>query len=256
MPTTELTIPIAEAALQPGLAVVKSLRRDQRYLSAGPALELRVQFMALGVHLETITMGSGGLLLETTPRERVAAILAGAGIAAWVAHRFLPIYLRMYKNAERRTLETLLKKGFSPNDRQKIASRILAEGGKRLGLLDIERDTRKTLYAILSYAKEVGMSQKMAGELIRDLVPKGRFVNKGATYRANFIARNEMAHAQRISSIETYKRSKAVKEVIAYDGDHDPMCAERNGKRMTFGEAEYETGRTHPGCVLAFGPIV
>lgn len=252
-----LTAAIDEAAtsVNPRIDIIAGLRKDQRPRLWRPAKdELHREFRTLGVYVATVAAASGGLVLEATPRERVASILAAANLKAWVAFRFGPVFLRHYKRVASVTLETLQRKGIPISERDKIESRILREAGKRLGLIDINKQTKEVLFKIIDLSRQLGIGPIAAGEMIADMVPKGRYVHAGSSYRAEMIARTEMIHAQRVASIEAYKKAK-YKEVEAFDGDSDAICLARNGTRMTFEQAEVEANDTHPGCVLAFAPV-
>lgn len=245
----------ATEMLAPGASIVKSLRADQDGLWQPAEPAIRVALRALGQHLAAVTASQGGLVLETTPKQRIAAIIAAANLPGWIESQFGPIYELLYKRTAQKTMATLTNRGFPVTERQRIEARVLNEYGKRLGLVDLRKQTKESLFRILNVAREEGLSPRAAAYMIEDLVPKGRFINAGSRYRAELIARSEMLHAQRISSIESYKRSKVVKEVVAFDGDGDSRCLARNGQHMSFGQAEVEAANTHPQCVLTFGPV-
>lgn len=246
-----------EADAIPGARHVAALRRDTERLWRPVAPEMHVQFRALGAHIASVVPAMGGLVLESRVdvRRRVEAILAAAGVTAWIKTRFSPIYERMYKKVGTITAATLTRERVPVTKRDKIESRMIREGGKRLGLLDINKQTKESLFRIVDVGRELGLNPNQTAEMIRDMVPKGRYVNAGSTYRAEMIARSEVLHGQRIASLEAYRHSSAVEMVIAFDGDGDAICFARNGTRMTIEQAESAAYGTHPQCVLAFGPV-
>lgn len=247
-----------EADRAPGARHVYALRRDHKGLFAREQGALHREFRTLGVHVEAVAQASGGLVLESASdvSARVRAILAAAGIKAWIEARFRPIYDRLYAATGRITMATLARTGIPVTGRDRVEQRLFNESGKRLGLLDIEKQTKESLFKIIDIGRERGLNPRQTGAMIRDLVPKGRYVNAGSTYRSETIARSEVMHAQRIGSIETYRRSKVIQEAIAFDGDGDAECLARNGTRMPFDKAEQEAANTHPNCVLVFGPAI
>ena len=154
------------------------------------------------------------------------------------------------------TLHTLTKEEVPVTLRNALAQELVEMGGRRIGLLDIEEDTKRALYAILEEGRGQGLNPRDTAKMIEEHVPAGRFVNAGPSYRAELIARTETIEAQRISSLKMYDDSPAVKKVMAFDGDGDEVCASRDGTEYTFGEAESESAATHPNCVLSWAPVV
>lgn len=236
--------------------MARSLREQQPSLWPGAALEVRVALAALGQHVAAVTAAQGGLVLETSPAARIAAIISAANLEGWIAQRFSPIYERLYRATANQTMATLTKEGYPITERSKIEARVLKELGKRTGLIDLNKQTKESLFRILRTARELGIGANSAAYLIEDMIPRGRFVYAGTRYRAELIAESEALHAQRIATIESSRRSPQIKELIAFDGDGDEICLARNGTRFSFDEAEVETNNTHPKCVLAFGPVV
>lgn len=247
-----------EADAAPGSPQVEALRRTQARLWKSAAPELHREFNQLGAHLAATAPTMGGLVLESKGgvNDRVELIIAAAGLGVWVATRFKPIYERLYRKTAIVTMQALQRTGVPVTERDKVEARLLLESGRRMGLVNVSKQAKESLFAVIDTGRELGLGPRATAELIRDLVPKGRYVNAGSTYRSELIARTEMMHAQRIGSIESYKRSRVVKECICFDGDSDSICLARNGTRMSFESAEQEAKSTHPGCVLVFGPAL
>ena len=259
-PTRRRAVPILvelAEAIRPGARVVNDLRAGLAPVESLFAADLHREFKLLGDLVGAAADAEGGLLVEASRRERarVLAILAAARLQTWVRTRLLPVFEYHYKRVLDSTFTILRRYDIRPTDRDALEQKILRLGGKRMGLLDIERDTKESLFKVIDLSREQGLGPRETGRLLRDMVPRGRYVNAGSSYRATMIARTEALHAQRISSIETYRQSPVVKELVAFDGDHDGECAARNGQHYSFDDAQIEADSTHPQCVLAFGPV-
>lgn len=248
---------IAEAA-QPGAKVIAAFRKDQARLENVFIKELEGAFDDLGALLAAVTAGQGGILWEASAgeRARILAILAAAKLRDWTKKVLQPLFEKHWKRVLDTTLMTLKREDVPVTMRSKLESKLLKEGGKRVGLLDISGDTKESLFRVLDQGRGRGLNPRDVAKLIEGEVPKGRFVNAGSKYRAQLIARTETLHAQRTCSLAMYRESPEIKKVIAFDGDYDDECIARNGTEYTFDEADVENAITHPNCVLAFAPVV
>jgi len=247
---------LAEAA-RPGARVVAALRADQKRHMPLFAADLRREFKILG-HLVSVAADSqGGLLVESegSIRKRVQEILSASKLKTWAQARLKPILEYHYQKIAQDTWKLLSKEDIPTTMRTEIERDIIEKGGKRLGLMDIEEDTKIALFNVIKEAREKGLNPRVIARMIEQHVPKGRFVNAGSTYRSKLIARTETLNAQRISTIASYRESPSVHSCIAFDGESDEECAARNGETFTFDEAEVEAEGTHPNCVLCFAPV-
>lgn len=254
---TRNTILAVGEAMQPGVMFVAELRLAQPPLIESFRKELAREFKALGVIVRKAADAVGGVLLESKRSRdaRVRAIIEAANLEEWEQEKLKPIYDYQYNKIAKATFQLLKKLGIEDlTYREKIAERILKTGGRRLGLLDIKGDTKKALFDVIEEGRLKGLNPRRVGRLIEQYVPRGPYVKAGSRYRSELIARTETLHAQRISTIEAYKSTNYIKEVVALDGDSDEECAARNGETFTFDEAEVEADNTHPNCVLAFAP--
>jgi hypothetical protein len=71
------------------------------------------------------------------------------------------------------------------------------------------------------------------------------------------IARTEVLHAQRTSTLEFYRESGLYATVIASDnnlGYDDEVCADRDGQEIPFTLADDWIADSHPNCTLGFVP--
>lgn len=247
---------LAEAQ-RAGARLVAALRADQTPKIALFRADLHREFKILGHLVRVASELQGGLLTESMAdvRKRVAEILAASHLKTWVKERLRPVFEYHYHRIAESTWKILSREGVPTTMRDEIEREIIQTGGKRIGLLDIPGDTKTALFNVIRESREKGFNPTAIGRLIEEFVPKGRFVNSGSTYRSQLIARTETLHAQRISSIASYRESPAVEMVVAFDGEEDNECADRNGEIFTFEEAEMEADGTHPNCVLCFAPV-
>lgn len=135
-------------------------------------------------------------------------------------------------------------------------AKLIEEGGKRAGLVDIEKQTKAAIMRAIAKGREDKLDPNAIAKLIESEVPKGRFVNAGAAYRAEVIALTEVKYAQNKAAIAVYEASAHIKECIAFDGTGDEACAERNGQTYSFSDAEVVAEEEHPQGNLAFAPVV
>ncbi len=138
-----------------------------------------------------------------------------------------------------------------------VARRVVAEGGTRLGLLDISRDTRESIFRALHAGRSAGEGPSVLARRIRDQVSAGRWSNAGPRYRAMVIARTETKYAQNVSTIEAYKQSDAVTALLAVDaqvGNSDAECEARDGQVYSFEDAQRIVD--HPNGTLSWSPVV
>jgi hypothetical protein len=255
LPSTLLTL--AEAA-RPGAQLVNQLRQSQKRDEAHFREQLERDFRVLGIAVAAAATSHGGLLIEATSREtdRIQAIVNASRLPNFEEAVLLPHFKQHYQRMLETVATTLRASNLPATMRQQAQAAFLDNGGKRMGLLDLERDVKDSLFKVLDAGRELGLNPRTTAQWIEYMVPRGRFIHAGARYRSQLIARTETMHAGRIATLESYRASPVVEKVIAFDGDSDEECAERNGSEMTFDEAEEAAESTHPNCVLAFGPAV
>lgn len=244
-------------AIKPGADVVADLRKDSPTLERLFAKDLNREFLLLGELVAAAAEAKGGLVIEASRSEqaRVALIAAAAKLDVWTRKRLWPVFKEHYKRIFDSTTSVLTKHDITPLDRNEIEEAILRAGGKHMGLMDIERDVKESLFKVIDLGRDQGLNPRETGRLIKEYVPRGRFIHAGSGYRARMIARTEVLHGQRLSSVLVYESSPVVKACVAFDGDHDDLCAGRNGQVFSFEESLVVIEETHPQCVLAFGPV-
>jgi len=167
----------------------------------------------------------------------------------------------LYLDASRGSLQVVadLLNRIIPN---KAVDRVVADiadyGGERI--VDINEGTKGALTDLLTVGTERGYS---IPQLIDGVPDEGFAGVKGVTLdngvpafgdaRAETIARTETALSYNRAALDAYKEF-SVSHVIAYDGDGDEVCAERNGKEFTVEEAFGI--EDHPNGTLDWAPVV
>ncbi len=159
----------------------------------------------------------------------------------------------LYKANYKRIMSATIKRvngamelGISlPDFRQ---NEILAEGGKRVGLLDMESGVRDNIYKVLEEGRTQGESVAQLARRLSDMdgFSAGRF--NDVRTRAQLIARTEVGHAQNISAAETYKEG-GVTHVLIMDsrkGSFDADCDSLNGAVVTLQEGMQLMRDEHP----------
>jgi HK97 family phage portal protein len=138
------------------------------------------------------------------------------------------------------------------------AREIIAQGGLRAGLIDLEASAVDSIFNALLDGRVLGEGQAELGRRIRSQVPAGPFVNAGPKYRSELIAGTETRNAQRLSAMAAYREAGAT-HVLAFDaqggGDTDLHCELRNGQTFTLDEFDAEIADAHPNCTLSGAPV-
>lgn len=268
---------VAEALI-PASRVVYRLRRDARRQERRAAREVEAALRDLGRHVVKVTADQGGLIVDTAEAhrepvpglqegqlvveasrreaQRINAIIRAAKLRDWRKGKLGPVLKRIWERVTGSTIETMEAAGVEVSNRDRIQQRVLQTGGRRLGMIDIEAQTKAALFRTLDKARAEGLSPIEVAREMRWQVPAGPFPHAGPKYRAELIARTEILHSQRTASSAAYRQDPLINRVIAFDGDKDAECAARNGRTYTLDQADEEIAATHPNCVLAFGPVV
>lgn len=266
---------VAEALI-PASRVVYRLRRDARAQERRAAREIEAALRDLGRHVVAVTAAQGGLVIDTEEAhrepvasegqilteasrretQRINAIISAAKLKGWRRSKLGPVLRRIWDRVAGQTMDTVERAGVTVSNRDRIQQRVLQTGGRRLGMIDIEAQTKAALFRTLDKARAEGLSPIEVAREMRWQVPAGPFPHAGPKYRAELIARTEILHSQRTASSAAYRQDPLINRVIAFDGDKDAECAARNGRTYTLDQADEEIAATHPNCVLAFGPVV
>lgn len=202
---------------------------------------------------------------SVSPEERAAAdaVMKEIG-AAGFARRLARDYYNHYGNVADATIQSfkeelgVLGRSIDIGLTREARADILKDGGLRVGMLDIERQLRGSIYKALADAREAGEGWAEAANRIRSYVPSGKFVKAGSQYRSQLISRTETANAQRQVSLAAYKAHPEVERVELLDGlvaNSDPECISRNGEVVSFEEAEAVSAEEHPAGTLTLLPV-
>ena len=188
----------------------------------------------------------------------VQTIMDGLKITAWLQEHLSVEYNQMYGDAWTAVQASFQAElGVAVNLPDYEARAILADGGKRMGLLDMENNTKRALFKALVEAREEGLGAVETATKIRDHVSRGRW--RDIPTRANVIARTETAYAVNSSTIVASEFAEAVTGMRAWDaqqGPTDAECEARNGQIYTLAEAKQITALEHPNGTLKWTPWV
>lgn len=135
------------------------------------------------------------------------------------------------------------------------ARKVISEGGKRAGLLDLSAGTKHKMFQIIKDGRADGLGPDALARLFRDEIPAGPW--SSTQIRADIIAKTETKFAQNVSAIDNYKASGVITGLMAYDnliGYDDEDCMARDGQVFSFDDAELETADEHPNGTLTWAP--
>ena len=200
------------------------------------------------------------LELNISPADEswIERILQKLQAQQWRDNNLLPIYEESTKvtlDSTIQTINSLTEYGINLPD--EIGRDIVRKGGKRVGLVDLQGQSRRSLFSALEAGRSEGEAREQLAQRIRSKITAGRF--KSVAQRALVIARTETKYAQNISSIAGYRSSNVVKGLIIYDaqaGPTDRECEERDGDVISFEDGERISTSEHPNGTLSFGPFV
>lgn len=251
-----------EAGYKRGLAFVRQVQRQETVLVAGFEKKLAKRFAAWGREARAVALP---LLKDATPKGRdgeakadeglIAAILEKLGRAAWLAEltqdygaHFLTVAEAMQDAAERIGLGTSLP--------DPVGRAIVASGGRRVGLLDVDAQARTAIFEALAEGRAQGDGVQALADRIGHLVEGGPW--NEAEYRARLIARTETKYAQNLSTVERAKMA-GVNRFVVFDGRlgegrSDPDHIARDGSIVTAAEADAMAAAEHPNGTLSFAP--
>lgn len=137
-----------------------------------------------------------------------------------------------------------------------VARAIVATGGRRVGLIDLDAQTRQSVFDALAEGRAEGEGVQALANRIADKVEAGPWSE--AKLRARIIARTETKYAQNISTI-IRGRDAGVTSFIIFDGRFGlPRSTQshidRDGTIVTADEAIALADAEHPNGTLSFAP--
>ncbi|MFQ5850900.1 MAG: phage portal protein [Candidatus Binatia bacterium] len=144
--------------------------------------------------------------------------------------------------------------GLSTQLPDSAAQRVLAAGGRRLGLVDLDKQTRDKIFATLTEAQEQAEPLSTIVQRLRDEIPRGPW--SSSEIRAKVIARTETKFAQNVSMME-YTKAVGARRAMVFDarlGDTDEICETINGTIVDLPVAEQLVEDEHPNGSRSFTP--
>jgi hypothetical protein len=184
--------------------------------------------------------------------QKVITYLRGLGFESSFKRAYGDNYKIIFNTTHNTTVSGL---NMSFNVPDLLARRIIEEGGKRVGLLDLDNGLKSKLFEIIRQARSEGKGPDEIARRIRDEIPAGPW--SSTKVRADVIAKTETKYAQNMSAIANYRASGYVKSVQAFDnliGYNDEECMARDKQVFSFDQAEVETKEEHPNGTLIWAP--
>lgn len=135
--------------------------------------------------------------------------------------------------------------------------KIIALGGKRMGLIDLPQQTRDAIMQAISEGRANGEGAADIAKRIQDSVEAGPWGS--ARTRSMVIARTETKYAQNAASLDCYDQAENVTGVMIFDGrldTSDEECMARDGDIVDIEEAQAMADSEHPNGTLSFAPVV
>ena len=254
--------------------LIRALSRDLQTLIPAMERDLQRAFRDLGSRAVRALRGTTfksmdtpgalawaeGYLKQVDPTDaaRVDAMTRSMRITEWEDKLLRPTYESSYLRTLDLTADTIRTQiALAVNLPDLAGRRIIAAGGRRVGLVDIHGQTRTALFHSLSEGRALGEGPDALARRIRDSVARGRY--RSAATRAYVIARTETKYAQNLSSIELYQSMENVTGMIAFDaqvGATDAECEQRNGVVYSAADARGELALEHPLGTLSFAPEI
>lgn len=252
-----------------GRRLVEALRKDREALQASFEAGLAARFNAFGdrvanAAVEIANRRGTFVNVRSTDAERkdagdeVLVEMILAEVLTPEAKQELLQYAAFYVQVAGQTIDTLNAVAeLNVNMSAPLEARVVEHGGRRLGLVDLEAQTKRELFDAIRSARETGEGPREMARWIRERVPAGPW--RDSETRAHVIARTETKYAQNISSLEVYTESENVQSVRVYDsqlGSFDAWCDAVNGRVVTFSQARYLADEEHPNGTRSFAPVV
>jgi len=248
------------AAMKRGEAFVRIVNRQQRGLEAAFEKPLKALFVRFG---KAAGDAARELIIEQEGKSHgtkeedllVAQILEKLGIAKWTGE-LRRAYEAQYLEVAKTMSDAAERAGLSATLPDPVARSIVASGGRRAGMVDIEGQSRNAMFAALAEGRAEGEGAQALANRIAGHVEGGHW--QSAETRARIIARTETKYAQNISTIERAKAG-GVQQFIVFDGRLGPGRSleshiARDGSIVSAAEADAMAAAEHPNGTLSFAP--
>lgn len=246
------------AAMKRGQAYALMLQKQESGLQAVFETPLKALFTDMGKAAQkaaTAVLSKGKAIETKSDDDLVRGILMRMGIAAFqsqLRRTFEVSYLEVGKNVAKAGEAAGIGVGLP----DPVARAIVAAGGKREGLVDLDGQTRKAVFDSIAEGRAAGEGPAAIAARIGPMVEAGP--SSDADKRATRIARTETKYAQNISTVERAKAA-GVQSFIIFDGRlgpgrSDPDHIARHGSIVSADEAEAMAEDEHPNGTLSFAP--
>ncbi|WP_225205375.1 phage portal protein [Novosphingobium huizhouense] len=185
----------------------------------------------------------------------IQAILDDLGIERWQGE-LRQMYEAQYLAVATAENDVAERAGLGASLPDVVARSVIAAGGRRAGLVDLEEQTKDAMFNALAEGRAAGEGAVQLAGRIAGLVEDGPSENP--LQRSRRIARTETKYAQNISTIER-ARAAGIETLIVYDGLLGPGRSllthiARNGSVVSIEKALVMADEEHPNGTLSFAP--
>jgi HK97 family phage portal protein len=239
-------------------AFAAAVQAQESALTKTAETRLRTLFEALGTATAKAAKPLVKLIKsDTKPDDAslVDQILARLGIAAWQTS-LKSVLERNSDSVNSATGKVADAQGIEANAPDKVARAVIAAGGKRAKLVDLDEQTKSALFEALAEGRAAGEGPDALATRIQGMVEGGPW--KSAETRARVIARTETKFAQNTSTIERGVAGGTSKFVV-FDGRFGPGRSKpdhiaRDGSIVDADRAREMADAEHPNGTLSFAP--
>lgn len=227
--------------------LANQLYRIQRENRPRFEADLMKAFDALGRQVARATAAALGQ--KAMPEDILDAQRISLGLQMeFVQQQFLAAYARHYRRTSIDVFETVgTMFGLETDIPDFTARAILATGGRRLGLLDLEATTKERLFQELTKARAEGLGIDAIVQRLKTFVPAGPWADSAT--RARITSRTETAYATNLASYHRARDVDGIEHALMFDsrlGSFDQECDLVNGMIVTLDEARLLIDAEHP----------
>lgn len=185
----------------------------------------------------------------------VDMILSELGIPKW-SSELRRLYEAHYAEVAEAGGEAAEAAGLGRSMPDRVAQSIIAAGGRRAGIVDLQGQTRTAMFGAIAEGRAAGEGAEAIAARIYPIVAAGP--SSDPEVRARRIARTETKYAQNISTIERGRAAGAFRFVV-FDGRLGPGRSKldhiaRDGSIVGDVRAIRMAEEEHPNGTLSFGP--
>lgn len=249
----------SDEGMRRGEAYLAMLAAQERGLSTAFESTLTPFFSRLGkaarAKVAPLLEEPKGKGRKASDDDLIGKVMELLGIEQWQAE-LTQAYGAHYLNVATAVNDAAERAGLGANLPDPVARAIVAAGGRRAGLLDLDQQTRQALFEALAEGRAEGEGVQALADRIELYVEGGPW--NTAEIRARIIARTETKFAQNLSTIER-ARAAGVDRFVVFDGRFGlPRSTlshiERNGSIVPADEALAMATTEHPNGTLSFAP--